>query len=153
MSSTGVRYQVSGIRCQVITCQVPVSDIMFCVVPCLLCRGCIGWERSCVLPNCICPNSQWRFPVWEVLCGRVSENLFVWRQGRRAVCSNLETYPCVCVWSTFSNSLSYFLHWFILFIHIYMFCNHQNLGLMAFGPIITCQVPVSDIKCQVSDVK
>ena len=26
MSSTGVRYQVSGIRCQVITCQVPVSD-------------------------------------------------------------------------------------------------------------------------------
>jgi len=27
MSSNGVRYQVSGIRCQVITCQVPVSDI------------------------------------------------------------------------------------------------------------------------------
>ena len=26
MSGTGVRYQVSGIRCQVITCQVPVSD-------------------------------------------------------------------------------------------------------------------------------
>jgi len=27
MSSTGIRYQVSGIRCQAITCQVPVSDI------------------------------------------------------------------------------------------------------------------------------
>jgi len=27
MSNTGVRYQVSGIMCQVITCQVPVSDI------------------------------------------------------------------------------------------------------------------------------
>ena len=27
MQSTSVRYQVSGARCQVITCQVPVSDI------------------------------------------------------------------------------------------------------------------------------
>ena len=31
-------------------------------------------ERSCVLPVVFAPNPQWRFPVWEVLCGRVSEN-------------------------------------------------------------------------------
>ena len=31
-------------------------------------------ERRCVLPIIIAPNPQWRFPVWEVLCGRVSGN-------------------------------------------------------------------------------
>ena len=30
------------------------------------CRGGFcNWERSCVLPCCIAPNPQWRFPVWE----------------------------------------------------------------------------------------
>jgi len=58
-------------------------------------------EELCT-PSLYYPNPQWRFPVWEVLCGRISENLFVWRRGRRAGCSNLETYLCVCVWSTIS---------------------------------------------------
>ena len=31
-------------------------------------------ERSCVLLIVFAPNPQWRFPVWKVLCGRVSEN-------------------------------------------------------------------------------
>jgi len=43
--------------------------------------------------------------MWEVLCGRYSENPSVGRQGRRAGCSNLKIYLCVCVWSTISNSL------------------------------------------------
>ena len=41
-------------------------------------------EELCT-PSCICPNPQWRFPVWEVLCGRYSGNPFVCRRGRRAV--------------------------------------------------------------------
>ena len=28
-------------------------------------------ERGVVSPGCIYPNPQWRFPVWEVLCGRL----------------------------------------------------------------------------------
>ena len=105
-------------KCLSLICEVDI--VLACALP--LVRGCIGWERSCVLPNCICPNLQWRFPVWEVLCGRVSGNPSVWRRGRRAVCSNLETYLCVCVWSTFSNSLSFILYLasFILLIHTYM---------------------------------
>ena len=31
-------------------------------------------ERSCVLSIVIAPNPQWSFPVWEVLCRRVSKN-------------------------------------------------------------------------------
>ena len=34
---------------------------LFCALP--LVRGCIGWERSCVLPIVFAPNPQWRFPV------------------------------------------------------------------------------------------
>ena len=63
-------------------------------------------EELCTPGYCISQNPQWRFPVWEVMCGRDSGNLSVWRRGRRAVCSNLETYLGVCDWSTFSNSLS-----------------------------------------------
>ena len=32
------------------------------------------FERGVVYSSCICLNSQWRFPVWEVLCGRYNEN-------------------------------------------------------------------------------
>ena len=109
---------------------IPLSEevivvIWLCAYPsivrlilCWLCasplvRGCICWERSCLLPNCICPNPQWRFPVWEVLCGRYSGNPSVWRRGRRAGCLNLETYLYVCVWSTISNSLSLSLSYIV----------------------------------------
>ena len=69
-----------------------------------------------------CPKSSVEVPCVGVLCGQVSGNPSVWRRGRRAVCSNLETYPCVSVWSIDSNSLSLLycaLHWFILPYHIY----------------------------------
>jgi len=55
------------------------------VVPYLLCRGCICWRVELCTLSCIYPNLQWRFPVWEVLCGRYIENPSVWRRGRRAV--------------------------------------------------------------------
>ena len=53
------------------------------------------------------------------LCGQVSENPSVWRRGRRAGCSNLETYPCVSEWSIDYLTLSLLcaLHHFILLIH------------------------------------
>jgi len=54
--------------------------------------------------------------MWEVMCGRYSGNPSVWRRERRAGCSNLETYLCVCDWSTISNSLSYIVHCIILII-------------------------------------
>ena len=59
------------------------------------------------------------------LCGKscVDElvEIFLWRRGRRAVCSNLETYLGVCVWSTFSNSLS-LLHCALIHIVISYTC-------------------------------
>ena len=86
-------------------------------------------ERSCVLSIVFVPNPQWRFPMWEVLCGRVSGNPSVWRRERRAVCSNLETYLGVYIWSTFSNSLS-----FTLCIDSYCHIIYM-LGLLVF---LTC---------------
>ena len=72
-----------------------------CALP--LVRGYICLREELCTPNCNCPNPQWRFLVWEVLCGRYSEKPSVWRRERRAGCSNLKTYLCVCVWSTFSK--------------------------------------------------
>ena len=89
---------------------VPIPHLWgwFVLALCLASSERLYWlrEELCTL-NCINPNPQWRFPVWEVLCERVGENPSVWRRRRRVVCSNLETYLCVCVWSTFYNSLSY----------------------------------------------
>ena len=73
------------------------------------------WERSCVLPVIILP----KILSGGSLCGRVSGNPSVWRRGRKAVCSNLETYLGVCDWSTFSYSLSYIVDLFILSYHIH----------------------------------
>ena len=95
---------------------IPLSVEVIVVEPCLLCRACIWLREELCTPKLYYPNPQWRFPVWEVLCGRYSENPSVWRRGRRAECSNLEIYLCVGVWSTISNSLSYIVHWLILFI-------------------------------------
>jgi len=64
---------------------IPLSVEVIVIVPCLLCRGCVCWREELCAPNCIYPNPQWRFPVWEVLCGRYSENPSVWRRGHRAV--------------------------------------------------------------------
>ena len=110
-------------KCLPLLCEV----VFVLVVPCLFDR--LYWlrEELCTPGCCIAPNPQWRFPVWEVLCGQVSGNPSAWRRGRRAGCSNLETYPCVCVWSIDSISLSlslsllYFaLNCFILSYHTYM---------------------------------
>ena len=39
------------------------------------CRGCVCKERSCVLLVIVLPQILiGGFPVWEVLCGQVSEN-------------------------------------------------------------------------------
>ena len=49
-----------------------LCEVVF-VLP--LVRGCICWRVELCTPGyCIAPNPQWRFPMWEVLCERVSEN-------------------------------------------------------------------------------
>ena len=63
----------------------PLSVEVIVVVPYLLCRGCVCWREELCTPSLYYPNPQWRFPVWEVLCGQYSENPSVWRRGRRAV--------------------------------------------------------------------
>ena len=74
---------LESLKCEVIVvclakCLSFYCEVDIVVALCLAskCRGCVVFvgERSCVLPNCIFPNPQWRFPVWEVLCGRVSGN-------------------------------------------------------------------------------
>ena len=49
------------------------GDCYFGFEPCLLSRGGCGRERSCVLLTLKLQIPRWRFPLWEVLCGR-SEN-------------------------------------------------------------------------------
>jgi len=46
---------------------------LFCALPLSIEVVFVG-ERSCLLPIVIAPNPQWRFPVREVLCERVSGN-------------------------------------------------------------------------------
>jgi len=57
-------------------CWYPNSERLIlcwlCALP--LMRGCIYWREELCTSICICPNPQWRFPVWEVLCGRYSRN-------------------------------------------------------------------------------
>ena len=54
---------------------IPLSVEVIVVVPYHLSRGCCCYfrEEVCTL-SLYYPNPQWRFPVWEVLCGRYSEN-------------------------------------------------------------------------------
>ena len=50
-----------------------IERLILCgLVSCLLCRGCCCCLRED--PSLYYPNPQWRFLVWEVLCGRFSEN-------------------------------------------------------------------------------
>ena len=99
-------------KCLSLLCEV----VFVLVVHCLYWEVVFGWERSCVLPVVFALNPQWRFPMWESCVDKVSGNPSLWRRGRRAVCSNLETYPCVSDWSTFSLFYYCALHHFILLI-------------------------------------
>ena len=51
---------------------IPLSVEVICVVPCLLCRGCIVRERSCVLPVCITQILR-----GDSLCGKSCMNELV----------------------------------------------------------------------------
>ena len=90
----------------------------FCgLVSCFLCRGCICLREELCTPSCICQNSQWRFPVWKVLCGRISGNPSVWRRGRRAVARNSKHIFVFAIDPlSLTLSLSYILYCIILFI-------------------------------------
>ena len=57
--------------CPSLICEVDLCRL--CALPLNVEVVFVG-ERSCVLPIVFAPNPQWRFPVWEVLCGRVSGN-------------------------------------------------------------------------------
>ena len=58
--------------CPSLICEV---DIVVALCLASKCRGCVGKERSCVLPVIVLPQILiGGFPVWEVLCGQVSGN-------------------------------------------------------------------------------
>ena len=44
------------------------GDCCFGFMPCLLCRDVCWREELCTL-NLVLVNPQWKFHVWEVLCG------------------------------------------------------------------------------------
>ena len=58
-------------KCLSLICEV---DIVLAL--CLASSERLHWlrEELCTPGYCIAPNPQLRFPVWEVLCGRDSEN-------------------------------------------------------------------------------
>ena len=70
---------LESLKCEVIVfewlCAYPSKcrGDLFCTLPLSVEVVFIG-ERSCVLQIVTAPNPQWRFSVWEVLCGRVSGN-------------------------------------------------------------------------------
>ena len=70
---------LESLKCEVIVfewlcaCPSKCRGDLFYVLPLSIEVVFVG-ERSCVLPIVIAPNPQWWFPVWEVLCGRVSGN-------------------------------------------------------------------------------
>ena len=70
---------LESLKCEVImfewlcACPSKCRGDLFCALPLSVEVVFVG-ERSCVLPIIFAPNPQWRFPVWEVLYGRVSEN-------------------------------------------------------------------------------
>ena len=101
----------------------PLSVEAFFVCAFPLMRGCI-WERSCVLPNCICSNPQWRFPVWEVLVDEIVEILLC-EGGDVELCAQTSKHILVFAIDPLSLTLSLSLllctlHWFILSYHTYM---------------------------------
>ena len=71
-----------------------------------LVRGCIVEERSYVLSNCIYSNPQWRFPMWEVLCGRVMKILLC--EGRDVeLCARASKHILVFAFDPLSLTLSH----------------------------------------------
>ena len=75
---------------------IPLSVEVICVVPCLLCRGCIVVERSCVLPVCITQILSGSF-----LCGKscVDElvEILLCESGDVELGARTSKYICVCV--------------------------------------------------------
>ena len=90
-------------------CAYPsIVRLILCgLVPCLLCWGCICLREELCTPSCIYPNPQWRFPVWEVLCGRYCRNPSVWRRGRRAVAQTSKHISVFVIDPLSLNSLSF----------------------------------------------
>ena len=119
-------------------CLPLLCEVVFVVALCLTskCRGCVCKERSCVLPVVVAPNSRWRFPVWESCVDKWIENPSVWRRGRRAVCSNLETYPCVSDWPIDSLTLSLSLYYFVSCIISYCSFIYYMLGLFVCASLV-----------------
>ena len=54
-------------------CAYPsIERLILCgLVLCLLCRGCCFLREELCTPSLYYSNPQWRFPVWEGLCGRI----------------------------------------------------------------------------------
>ena len=102
---------------------IPLSVEVICVVPCLLCRGCIIGERSCILPVCItqilsgcslCGKSCVDDIVEILLCegGDVEQ----WLEPRNiSLCLRLIHY-LFTLSPSLSLSLSLIVHCIILFI-------------------------------------
>ena len=65
-------------------------------------------ERSCVLPIVFAPNPQWRFPVWEVLCGQLVKILLC-EGGDVELCARTSKHIFVFALDPLSITLSHTL--------------------------------------------
>ena len=48
---------------------IEVGVLTLCLASCVEVVVC--WREELCTPRLYLPNPQWRFPVWEVLCGRI----------------------------------------------------------------------------------
>ena len=68
---------LESLKCEVIVIWLSIFPSkcrgdLCCVLP--LVSGCICLREELCTPKLYYPNPQWRFPVWEDLCRRYSEN-------------------------------------------------------------------------------
>ena len=92
--------------CLSLICEVDI--VLVCALP-LSVEAVIIGERSYVLPNCIYPNPQWRFPVWEVLLDELVKILLC-EGGNVELCARTSKHISIFAFDPLSLTLSYFVH-------------------------------------------
>ena len=129
-------------------CAYPSFLRLILVALCLAskCRGCVVIERGVVYSRLLyCPNSQWRFPVWESCVDKLVEILLC-EGGDVELCAQTSKHIRVFAIDPLTLSLTLSpslcsLHHFILLIHfvcIISYCSfiYYMLGLFVCASLV-----------------
>ena len=73
---------------------------------CLLCRGYNCWRDELYTPSCVCPNPQWRFPMWKSCVDDLVE-IFLCEGGDVELGARTSKHIFVFVFDPLTLTLSY----------------------------------------------